>query len=241
MPQLSSHTDGTVTTNRRPLFTPDGHRIWLCFQRKHTFLERILALLTSPLLAWRVGRLMFTGTWNRTPYYPDPTVIVPTGRLAFDELVDSRPDGMDDAEAQERIKRERTLAVNRAAWKAEAPTSRSERLAQIDLKPKYTVDGRRIFLYQQREATAWEEALSYISLPWGFAVACLGFSRAIKNAKGAGEGGDWNISAMDDPTWIVPTGPSYWAEGELVQAKELSDEARETRGRGAKPHEAEKP
>ncbi|WVQ98308.1 hypothetical protein IAU59_005431 [Kwoniella sp. CBS 9459] len=231
MPRLFTASDGTVI-DRSPKYTPEGHRIWLCMQRKSTLSEKILATATSPLFFLRIlGSLI----WNRgiKGEWLDPTVIVPTGPSYFPVLLDERPAAVVAKEVQTERAMNLTLGENRKKWMAEdAPKTRRERLSAIDRTPKFTVDGQRVLLLAQREPTSYESFLTAVTLPVMFVSALLKFRRVMLAASDAGPDCEWKPADLEDPTWIIPTGPCRYKEGELVDYEELDEDVKDGGKRG---------
>ncbi|WVF69539.1 hypothetical protein IAT40_004317 [Kwoniella sp. CBS 6097] len=223
MPRLTTASDGTVIS-RAPKYTPEGTRIWLCMQRKPTFLQKILAIATSPLFFLRIlGSLI----WNRgtTGVWADPTIIVPTGPSNFPVLLDERPAEVLTKQAEMERAMHSALEENRIKWMAEdAHKSRAERLSAIDKSPKFTRDGQRVLLLAQREPTNYESFLSAVTLPVMFVSSLVKFRRVMNVPSAAGPDGEWSLVDLEDPTFIIPTGPSRHREGELVSYEELEED-----------------
>ncbi|WRT64530.1 uncharacterized protein IL334_001462 [Kwoniella shivajii] len=212
--------------DRSPKFTQDGQRILLCFQRDHTTLEKILATVTSPLFIWRFIRTMFLA--NDSAEFdeaPDPTVIVPTGSVVYDKLLDEMPIEALEKRRQEGLARKQALKENEAKWKMVSTKTRSERLKGIDQKPKFTRDGERIILLQQRRMTRLERIATGLTIPLMFCYSLLNLrklqSRSNYDAKDMNKSWKNTMRYLDDPTFIIPTGPSYYNDGELVDWDEV--------------------
>ncbi|OCF33797.1 hypothetical protein I316_04509 [Kwoniella heveanensis BCC8398] len=229
MPRLITAVDGTVIS-RSPKYTPKGARIWLCMQRKTTFLEKVLAIATSPLFFLRI---LGSFIWNRgiKGEWSDPTVIVPTGPSNFPVLLDEKPAEVVAKQAETEKAMSSVLEENRKKWLAEeAPKSRCERLSTIDRTPKFTRDGRRVLLLAQRQPTSYEDFLSAVTLPYMFISSLFKFRKVMKAASKAGPDCEWSLLDLEDPTVVIPTGPSRYREGELVNYEEL-DEDKKSEGR----------
>lgn len=203
-----------------PKFRPNGDRIFLRDQRGPTKSQLLWTILAFPTMeAWRRRNLPTDPIelLRRGAELPDPTVFVPTVDIGvecsstFDEeLVAKRIQELE-------IRKDKLEEENRI-WAETAPRSRKARLALIDRGIKWDPEGRRLFLFMQREPTRWETVMTIITLPWMIYRAGRGFYRHFKRMKESGEE-TTDFADMEDFTVVIPTGKSLWLMEELRDVK----------------------
>ncbi|WWC59725.1 uncharacterized protein I303_102287 [Kwoniella dejecticola CBS 10117] len=236
MPKLGKNENLPVEIDRSPKFTPTGQRVFLYNQRRYTRWEAFLSVLTAPLLLWRFGKYMRSAmksnNESEVDYLPDITVIVSTGPAIYDDLLDHVPAEIIEQRKADRAHRENITLKNRQAHEQATmlySKSRSERLQEIDRRPKFTKEGERVLLMSQRQMTKMERLGLIITLPIFVIRAIFQFRDAQRRLKKEEGQGSWSWKKMnaylDDPTLIIPTGPSYYANGELLNYDEV-DKAR---------------
>lgn len=92
--------------------TGNTDRLYLFAQREYRWYERLLFLITLPIFIWNVSQEFLLGDVNK----PDPTIIVPTGKLSPRACVEELPTNRlnTDAENEKEMKTisDKSLYIN---------------------------------------------------------------------------------------------------------------------------------
>ncbi|WWC86648.1 uncharacterized protein L201_001525 [Kwoniella dendrophila CBS 6074] len=236
MPKLEDSTTTKPIIDRSPKFKPDGQRVLLSAQREYTTWENFLSIVFIPVSIWRVVKhtrqcmRLSDEEGEEIDHLPDPTVIVPTGKLLHTNLIDHVPEEVYKRRKEEREKREKIELENKERFEraelnnTQSRKSRSERLKEIDRRPRFTKDkGERIILLTQRRMTKLEGIFTMITLPLFCIKAFIKFRKAQNKVRSIGNGQNWKMMMvyLEDPTFIIPTGSSYYNDDELVHYEDL--------------------